>query len=181
MPIILEWQLKYLRVCKQEVFIFHIVSVYEHLKFHAQLSQVWIFYNLGASSRNFIFLSFLSAAPSREGYNRPSRAWKKFCWHFWVHFGTHAHSLPWCVERRIWVDAKSGNAQKTQNKVKGQLSANSCTYGTTLCVLSFIFRKSWLDFTIFSFWYVTKNNSSIPWTFDKNNRTNRTRAISKCN
>ena len=29
------------------------------------------------------------------------------------------------------MDAKSGNAQKTQNKVKGQLSANSCTYGTT--------------------------------------------------
>ena len=40
---------------------------------------------------------------------------KKICWHFWVHFGIHAQSVYWCVPRRIGVDAKSGNAPKSQN------------------------------------------------------------------
>ena len=47
-------------------------------------------------------------------YSWPSRAWKKICWHFWVHFGIHAQSVSWCVLRRIGVDAKSGNALKVQ-------------------------------------------------------------------
>ena len=31
---------------------------------------------------------------------------------FLVHFGIYANSVPWCVLRRIGVDAKSGNAPK---------------------------------------------------------------------
>ena len=58
-----------------------------------------------------IFAFFLYFMP----FSWPSRAGKKICLHFWVHFGIHAQSVYWCVLRRIGVDAKSGNAQKSQN------------------------------------------------------------------
>ena len=47
---------------------------------------------------------------------------KKICWHFLVHFGIHAKSVPQYVRKHTGVDVKSKNDPKSQNKVKGQLS-----------------------------------------------------------
>ena len=35
----------------------------------------------------------------------------------------HAYCIPWCVQATIRVEAKSGNASESQNKIKGQISA----------------------------------------------------------
>ena len=53
---------------------------------------------------------------------------KKFCWHFWVHFGIHAKRVPLYIRKHTGVDAKSENDPKSQNKVKGQLSAKTAKF-----------------------------------------------------
>ena len=68
---------------------------------------VYRYYVLSNLNHDFkSFVNILDGNPEHE---------KKFCWHFWVHFGIHAQSVSWCVLRRIGVDAKSGNASKSQN------------------------------------------------------------------
>ena len=47
----------------------------------------------------------------------------KICWHFSVHFGIHAKSIPWHVRKYTGVDAKSENDSESQKKVTGQMSA----------------------------------------------------------
>ena len=40
-----------------------------------------------------------------------------------VEAGIQVNYVPLCVEKLIWVDAKSENVPGSQNKVKGQLGA----------------------------------------------------------
>ena len=74
----------------------------------------------------------------------PSRAWKKFCWHFWVHFGIHAQSVSWCVLSRIGVDAKSGNAPKVPELGQRSTECKLLYIRQILAFSSISYPKLWL-------------------------------------
>ena len=62
--------------------------------------------------RIYTWQSFIALTYLLVGHPEPE---KNILLVFWVHFGIHAQSVSWCVLRRIGVDAKSGNAPKSQN------------------------------------------------------------------